>query len=1108
MFSDLLECVMIRPLLLTAVCIGLLAPSPSLAQEKVNDPALGPYYAGNAAYNRKLYPIAVGKYEEFLAKYSTHKKAPLARFGLGLSYFADKKYAKAMPHFQMLLEVPKLDPKIAKGQLTLLHAQCLLYTNKKDEAQSRLIAAASNLPAGVHRTGAIAAVVDLFFAKKEWAKTVIWAKKLEGVKADTPQLIRAGYQQGFALYKLEKYPAAIAVLGKTKDLANLAKAEAWTTRISYLLSECHVSSKKLDNAEASLQAALAGLRGQPAIDAQYRLGIIKFSQQKWAESQADFSIFLQKNKIPEAKDPRVREARLQIARCMMEQGEAGKAAKKFTELITGTDTVAARAVLWHGRLYSRNTKLANRYGTAAGALRAATDKEWYKKGFLPKGKTTIIADIDFEYANALMLQNGPDWKLALQFLQRVQSLQADYKQMAEVRSQQAICQHKLKQFTPSSQTTTQFIAAYEKHPLINDMRFLHAENLFLLNRFDEATTAYNAFLAAGKGHDKTVAAQFRIAQIFHHQQKWAESNKLAVPLLDKKPEGMLFSQLSFVVGENYFRLGEWAKAVSPFEAFLETYLKRPKNNPKAKPKLTMGPNVDTALIQLGIAYVRLDKKEDAVEWLRLIVGTYPITNQHMPLALSEQGKLYYELEKLGPARAALVRFVTEWARKEDKLYKKATAEVGRVHYYLGWIDSTEKKYAEAAKNFGVAAAYSGGRKSKSGSPLAADAVLQQGIALVNAKDFKTAAPHLQKVINQYKEHARIDLLLYYTGLAYARLEQWPQAATFFKRVLEEHPKAKFADKAAYEWAWCDRSRKDKTGATTRYELLLAKYPTSNLVIKVQSELAELNLDAGAQDAVIAKLTETLAAVTDPKLKFELQYQLASAHFKKKDYENSAKMFEALIPDGAKSKLLSSILFQAGESRLALTETAPARDHYLAGTKVGAPPALAESILLRLGETQNITGQHKESQANYTKFLQHYKESKWVRNAQYGKAYAIEKQEKYAPAIGEYNQLIIQDPKKPLKMDKWMVKARYQIGECYFNLNQLDKATAEFVSVDANSQGYPDWQAKAVLEMGRILLVQNKKPDALARMKEVIKRFPKTKAAVVAQKYLDQLRTSG
>ena len=63
--------------------------------------------------------------------------------------------------------------------------------------------------------------------------------------------------------------------------------------------------------------------------------------------------------------------------------------------------------------------------------------------------------------------------------------------------------------------------------------------------------------------------------------------------------------------------------------------------------------------------------------------------------------------------------------------------------------------------------------------------------------------------------------------------------------------------------------------------------------------------------------KTIKTVTDPKLKFELRYQLASAHFKKKDYENSAKIFDALIPEAAKSQLLPSILFQAGESRLAL-----------------------------------------------------------------------------------------------------------------------------------------------------------------------------------------------
>ena len=101
-----------------------------------------------------------------------------------------------------------------------------------------------------------------------------------------------------------------------------------------------------------------------------------------------------------------------------------------------------------------------------------------------------------------------------------------------------------------------------------------------------------------------------------------------------------------------------------------------------------------------------------------------------------------------------------------------------------------------------------------------------------------------------------------------------------------------------------------------------------------------------------------------------------------------------------------------------------------------------------------------------------------------------------------------DIKKKLKLDKWMVQGRYQMGECYLNLQKYDRAMAEFVSVDTNAQGYPDWQAKAVLEMGRILLIRNDKEQASSRMKEVIKRFPKTTAATVAQKYLDEIRTGG
>lgn len=1101
-----------RHCLVIAMCVSFLA-TPLSAQDTV-DPALQLYFSGNAVYNRKQYPIAVSIYTEFLSKYGTHEKAQLTRYGLGLSQFALKQYDRAAPEFQKLVDEKKLDEKISRDRLVLLHAQCLLYTNQNDEAQKRLLKAATTLQPGVYRTGAIAGMTDLYFSKSDWPNTIAWAQKLKAAKPSSAQAIRAGYQEGYALYKLEKLPDAIAILNQTKTRATAANSDAWVTRIGHLLSECHISDTNLDKAESSLQSALAGLKGNAAIDARFRLATIKFTRKKWVESQADFETFLKEINQEDKADPRIREAEFRVARCLMEQGEKEQkqANKALQQLTAEDDEIAARAILWRGRLYSRNAEQANRYAAAVAALKEAVDKKWYGRGF-PANKDqeprTIVADIDFEYANALMLQDQPDWNAAYKLLQRVEQRRRDYRHMAEVKSQQAICQHKLKNFPQSYANTTEFLKAHADDELAGDTRFLHAENLFMMKKYNEATAAYGKYLAAHEGHDSQLAGKFRIAQIHHHQEKWAESNKLAVPLLDLKPEGELFSQLAFVVGENYFRLGKWADAAKPLEAFLATYLK-PGKNPKAPAKLQRGPDVDAALMQLGIACARESKKEDAIGHLEILIKGYSTDTSHLPLALAEQGKLLYETDELGKARQVLEMFVRYRADKNQKLFNsKSTPEVGRVHYYLGWIDAAQNRHAEAAVNFGLAAANSQGRRGKDGNSLDSDALLQQGIALVNAKEFEKAAAHLHNLAQRYKDHPRIGLVTYYAGLAYARVEKWSQAAAYFERVSRDHPDAPFADKAVYEWAWCERAQKRTKEATERYELLLAKYGKSLLVTQVQSELAELNLDVGAQDAVIAKLTETIKTATEPKLKFELKYQLASAHFKKQDYEGAAPMFEALLPDGEKSELLPSILFQAGESRLALTETVPAREHYRVATLLGGVPAsLAESILLRLGETQNMTGQHKEAQDSYNKFLKQYRESKWTRNAQYGVAFAIEKQQNYKKAIGEYAKLMPTDDKRKVKMDKWLVQGRYQIGECYFNLQQYDKAMAEFASVDANGRGYPDWQAKAVLEMGRIMLSLNKQDDALARMKEVLKRFPKTKAADVAQKYLDDIRAGG
>ena len=91
--------------------LGLVSIFP-LSMPAADDPLLEQYFIANAAYNRKLYPVAVEQYKQFLQKNGAHPKADLARRGLALSLYALKLYDKAMPEFATLLAKPNLEKSI------------------------------------------------------------------------------------------------------------------------------------------------------------------------------------------------------------------------------------------------------------------------------------------------------------------------------------------------------------------------------------------------------------------------------------------------------------------------------------------------------------------------------------------------------------------------------------------------------------------------------------------------------------------------------------------------------------------------------------------------------------------------------------------------------------------------------------------------------------------------------------------------------------------------------------------------------------------------------------------------------------------------------------
>jgi len=1057
---------------------AMLCLSPLAGAQVEKDPVLEEYFVANAAYNRKLYPVAIAQYESFLSKHGSHPKADLAHHGAGLSQYALKQYEKAIPHFAALLAKEKLDAELSRERIALLQGRCLMFTNRGDQAKSLFIAELANLRDPALKAMALVAICDVSFDKSQWDEVLVWVPKLLAAAPDANQAARGLYQEAFARFQLKQYTESTASLEK---IAKLDADPAWKTRAAYLLGESHNMLKEFDKAEPAYAAALLGMSGAEAAECRYRLAMARFFQNKFDAAKQDFTIYVGEAKPDPSKpliERQIQEARLAIARCKLELQDLPGANRELEALAKADDEIAPRASLWWARVHSRS----GNYDRAADILDAAAVKFQ---------KSPQVDDLDFDLANALMNRQQPDWKKAGLVLQRIESRKL-FGQMPEVLLLRSICFHKLADYASSLRYVDLFLDRFPDHESSGDMRFMKGENLYLLNRVDEAATAFSDFIAKDKEHDKQLVAAFRIAQVFHGKGEWDKALASAGPLLAKKPEGRLFSQLSYVVGDCLFRQMKWAESIAPLEDFISRHVAARVNRRKQRP-VNPAPNVDTALMQLAVAHVQTGNSARALEHLAVLTDYYPQPTPQLPIALAEQGRLAFEAGDLQLARKAVERFFAEAEKNEAPFNQHAISQRPKASYYLAWVEASENKHEAAAKLFS---------EVPNAHELAADARLQQGIALVKAEKFEESAKLFPEILKLFPEHEKRERLFYYAGLSFARLENWPIAANFFKELVEKYPKSEFADMALYEWAWCERSRNRSKEASEIYERLIAGYPQSELVLKVRSELADLNLDAGAQDKVIAELTEALDKVKDESLRESIRYQLASAYFNKGDHENAAGQFESLLADYPSSKLRASILFQAGESRFKLAETVAARDHFEAATKISRTPRdLAESILMRLAETQSLTEDYRSAQLTYTSFLSLYKDSRWLRNAQFGLGFALEMGKNHKAAIAEYAKLLTSS-----EVDLWTVRARFQTGECYFSLQEYDKAIAEFVNMEINYNKYPDWQAKAVLEIGRVLLAQGKDDDAKERFREVIRKFGNQKAAIVARQLLDKMQS--
>jgi TolA-binding protein len=195
----------------------------------------------------------------------------------------------------------------------------------------------------------------------------------------------------------------------------------------------------------------------------------------------------------------------------------------------------------------------------------------------------------------------------------------------------------------------------------------------------------------------------------------------------------------------------------------------------------------------------------------------------------------------------------------------------------------------------------------------------------------------------------------------------------------------------------------------------------------------------------------------------------------------------------------SAYFQAGEARMRLKEYVQALEHFSKAVSAAKSPSdIHASSLLRRAECEALLDKWKQSQATAQQFLGTYNKHELTPRGHFTLGWAMENQKQYTKAIESYRVVTAGG-----KNDALTARAQFQIGECLFASNKLDEAVKELVKVESK-YSFPEWSAKAILELGRVREAQDMEDEAMARYKEVITRFPNTTAATVAKNLLKKL----
>ncbi|MCX5659213.1 MAG: tetratricopeptide repeat protein, partial [Planctomycetota bacterium] len=436
------------------------------------------------------------------------------------------------------------------------------------------------------------------------------------------------------------------------------------------------------------------------------------------------------------------------------------------------------------------------------------------------------------------------------------------------------------------------------------------------------------------------------------------------------------------------------------------------------------------------------------------------------------GEVYCDLGKFDAALAVLEKVNPEKAENDVKaslLYLTAVAYRGAGNL------------PGALKSFDAAGAVA--------SPVRARSLLDAARVAVQMEKPADAVGIIQRCLALKDAETEPVAAMLGGDLSY-RLNQFPQAVSFYQRVITNHQSTSYYGPAVLGSLWAQLSAKQYDAVLKTWESLRPSLGAAD-GFNADYIAASAVQSAGKHDLAIARLTALLATAPTPEqprdkvayklalsqfelgkfddmtktltgfattypqspLEADAEYLQAIADVKKGDPAGGAARLTAIIAQGERNPYLGQALLSRGKLYEATTQPAPAMEDYKAFLALNAKPAPAPGMIteasLRLADLQAGLGQFEASEKTAAALLARPGiDPTTEQDGLYRQGVALVKQQKFEPAYAVFNTLLTKHPQ-----NRYLPEAHYYRGLLLAGLQKADEAVPDLL--EAGASNLPD-----------------------------------------------------